>query len=86
MLLFRALWGLQTGSSLLDPGKGEILSLNSAIFTLQPWQLVMSRRRQLTISRGNSQLATENNFIIIPGDSLDVVIGVSNLFDVPIYW
>lgn len=46
----------------------------------------MSRRRQLTISRGNSQLATENSFIIIPGDSLDAVIGVSNLFDVPIYW
>ena len=46
----------------------------------------MSRRRQLTISRGDSSLAVENNLIIIPGEDRDVVIGVSNLFDVPIYW
>lgn len=49
-------------------------------------QLAMPRRRQLTISRGDSNLATENGFIIIPGDSHDAVIGVSKLFDVPIYW
>ena len=49
-------------------------------------QLVSSRRRQLTISRGDSNLAVENSLIIIPGDNHDVVIGVNNLFDVPIYW
>ena len=49
-------------------------------------QLVMTRRRQLTISRGDSSLAVETNLIIIPGEDRDVVIGVSNLFDVPIYW
>ena len=61
-------------------------SLRVPTYLLLPFKLVMSRRRQLTISRGNSQLATESSFIIIPGDSLDAVIGVSNLFDVPIYW
>ena len=49
-------------------------------------QLVSSRRRQLTISRGDSNLAVENSLIIIPGDNHDVVIGVNKLFDVPIYW
>ena len=46
----------------------------------------MPRRRQLTISRGDSNLARENGYIIIPGDNHDAVIGVSKLFDVPIYW
>ena len=46
----------------------------------------MSRRRQLTISRGESELGVESDLILIPGDSHDVVIGVSKLFNVPIYW
>jgi len=49
-------------------------------------QLAMPRRRQLTISRGDSNLKSENGYIIIPGDNHDAVIGVSKLFDVPIYW
>ena len=50
------------------------------------FQLVMSRRRELRISRGDSQLAVENGYIVVPGDTHDAVIGVSKLFDVPIYW
>ena len=45
-----------------------------------------ARRRQLTISRGYSQLSVESDLILIPGDSNDVVIGVNKLFKVPIYW
>ena len=46
----------------------------------------MSRRRELRISRGDSQLAVENGYIVVPGDTHDAVIGVNKLFDVPIYW
>ena len=46
----------------------------------------MSRRRELRISRGDSQLAVENGYIVVPGDTHDAVIGVTKLFDVPIYW
>ena len=50
-------------------------------------QLVLARRRQLTISRGDTQLGRHSSqLILIPGDSGDTVIGVSNLFSVPIYW
>ena len=48
---------------------------------------MLARRRQLTISRGDTQLGRHSSqLILIPGDSGDTVIGVSNLFSVPIYW
>ena len=55
-------------------------------FEISSLQLVMSRRRELRISRGDSQLAVENGYIVVPGDTHDAVIGVTKLFDVPIYW
>ena len=62
------------------------LRSSSIIFISSFFQLVMSRRRELRISRGDSQLAVENGYIVVPGDTHDAVIGVSKLFDVPIYW
>jgi laminin alpha 1/2 len=48
-----------------------------------------SHSRRLTISRGDSQLAVQHGLLVIPNavDSQEpVVIGVSKLFDVPLYW
>ena len=82
MLLLRPFKGLHPSALLLDTGKQrEDLSGLKAIL-----QLVLSHRRELRISRGDSQLAVENGYIIVPGDTHDAVIGVTNLFDVPIYW
>ena len=49
-----------------------------------------SHSRRLTISRGDSQLAVEHGLMVVPDYAADhqepVVIGVSQLFDVPLYW
>ena len=49
-------------------------------------QLVMPRRRDVKISRGDSQLRLANGLIVVPGTQGDVVVGVNQLFNVPIYW
>ena len=46
----------------------------------------MPRRRHLRISRGESQLEVEAGLIVVPGVDQDVVVGVNNLFQVPLYW
>ena len=82
VLLLWSLKGLHPSALLMDTGNQcEDLSELKSIL-----QLVLSHRRELRISRGDSQLAVENGYIIVPGDTHDAVIGVTNLFDVPIYW
>ena len=74
---------MHTSPVFMDTGEGVLIS---SPIHFSSFQLVMSRRRELRISRGDSQLAVENGYIVVPGDTHDAVIGVSKLFDVPIYW
>ena len=84
MLLLRPVPGLRPGGLQLDSaGDVQVMMMMVMVMMIM---IMISRRRQLTISRGDSSLSVENDLIIIPGESHDVVIGVSSLFDVPIYW